>query len=74
MNVLVGTSGYQYKEWKGTFYPDDMPTDGMLSYYAGVFPTCEINNTFYRMSGFILTVRLLLSQKRPRESSRLKAI
>ncbi len=48
MNVLVGTSGYQYKEWKGTFYPDDMATAGMLSYYAGVFPTCEINNTFYR--------------------------
>jgi len=48
MNILVGTSGYQYKEWKGSFYPDDLATDDMLSYYAGVFPTCEINNTFYR--------------------------
>ena len=37
MNVLVGTSGYQYKAWKGTFYPDDMSTAGMLSYYGGVF-------------------------------------
>ena len=48
MNILVGTSGYQYREWKGTFYPDDMSIDDMLSYYAGVFSTCEINNTFYR--------------------------
>jgi uncharacterized protein YecE (DUF72 family) len=48
MNVLIGTSGYQYKEWKGIFYPEDISTNGMLSYYAGVFPTCEINNTFYR--------------------------
>ncbi len=48
MRVLVGTSGYQYKEWRGTFYPDQMATDKMLAYYAGVFPTCEINNTFYR--------------------------
>ena len=41
MNILVGTSGYQYREWKGTFYPDDMSIDDMLSYYAGVFSTCD---------------------------------
>lgn len=49
MRVLVGTSGYAYKEWKGTFYPEDLPGDDMLSYYARQFDTVEINNTFYRM-------------------------
>jgi uncharacterized protein YecE (DUF72 family) len=46
---LVGTSGYAFKEWKGSFYPDDIKPDGMLGYYATRFPTVEINNTFYRM-------------------------
>lgn len=49
MRVLVGTSGYSYKEWKGSFYPDDLPASEMLRYYAARFPTVEINNTFYRM-------------------------
>ena len=49
MRVTVGTSGYSYKEWKGTFYPDDLPAAKMLSYYASHFGTVEINNTFYRM-------------------------
>lgn len=49
MNVLVGTSGYSYKEWKGTFYPEDLPAAKMLSFYADHFNTVEINNTFYRM-------------------------
>ena len=49
MNVIVGTSGYSYKEWKGTFYPDDLPAAKMLSFYAGHFGSVEINNTFYRM-------------------------
>lgn len=49
MRVLVGTSGYSYKEWKGTFYPDDLPAAKMLPYYADRFDTVEINNTFYRM-------------------------
>ncbi len=49
MNVLVGTSGYSYKEWKGPFYPDDLKNDEMLRYYAERLPTVEINNTFYRM-------------------------
>lgn len=49
MRILAGTSGWQYKEWKGSFYPDDMSTDGMLTYYADRFPTVEVNNTFYRM-------------------------
>ena len=49
MHVRVGTSGFSYKEWKGTFYPADLPAAKMLSFYAGQFGTVEINNTFYRM-------------------------
>ncbi len=47
--ILVGTSGFAYKEWKGSFYPDDLPAKKYLSYYAEHFRTTEINNTFYRM-------------------------
>lgn len=47
--VFVGTSGFAYKEWKGSFYPDDLPAKKYLSYYAEHFRTTEINNTFYRM-------------------------
>jgi uncharacterized protein YecE (DUF72 family) len=49
MRVLAGTSGYSYKEWKGSFYPEDLPADEMLRYYASRLPAVEINNTFYRM-------------------------
>lgn len=49
MKVLAGTSGYSFKEWKGTFYPADIKADGMLAFYATKFPTIEINNTFYRL-------------------------
>ncbi|MDO8681228.1 MAG: DUF72 domain-containing protein [Acidobacteriota bacterium] len=47
--ILVGTSGYNYPEWKGSFYPADLPTAKMLPYYASKFHTVEINYTFYRM-------------------------
>ncbi len=49
MNMYVGTSGFAYKEWKGHFYPEDLPAKKFLTYYASKFPTVEINNTFYRM-------------------------
>lgn len=49
MDVRTGTSGFAYKEWKGAFYPEDLPADRFLSYYAERFRACEINNTFYRM-------------------------
>jgi uncharacterized protein YecE (DUF72 family) len=49
VRVLTGTSGYSYKEWKGLFYPEDLPADGMLRYYAERLSAVEINNTFYRM-------------------------
>ena len=45
----VGTSGFSYKEWKGPFYPEDLPNKDMLRYYAERLPSVEINNTFYRM-------------------------
>ena len=49
MRLLVGTSGFSYKEWKGSFYPEDLPASGMLRYYAERLSAVEINNTFYRM-------------------------
>jgi uncharacterized protein YecE (DUF72 family) len=49
MDLVAGTSGYCYKEWRGHFYPDKHPESDMLRYYAERFRTVEINNTFYRM-------------------------
>ena len=49
MPIFVGTSGYNYPEWKGSFYPADLAAAKMLPYYAARFPTVEINYTFYRM-------------------------
>jgi uncharacterized protein YecE (DUF72 family) len=49
VRLLAGTSGYAFKEWKGSFYPEDIKADAMLPFYAGKFPTVEINNTFYRL-------------------------
>jgi uncharacterized protein YecE (DUF72 family) len=47
--LRIGTSGWNYPEWKGSFYPPDMKPAGMLAYYAARFATVEVNNTFYRM-------------------------
>ena len=47
--LFAGASGYSYKEWQGSFYPNDIKPDGMLAYYSTRLPTVEINNTFYRM-------------------------
>jgi uncharacterized protein YecE (DUF72 family) len=57
MRALVGTSGYSYKEWKGRFYPENLPADQMLGFYAGRFPVVEINNTFYRMPAATLLTK-----------------
>jgi len=46
--IWVGTSGFQYKEWKGTFYPETLSLAKMLPYYAERFPTTEINYSFRR--------------------------
>jgi uncharacterized protein YecE (DUF72 family) len=47
--VRVGTSGWNYAEWKGSFYPDDIKPATMLAYYTARFATVEVNATFYRM-------------------------
>jgi uncharacterized protein YecE (DUF72 family) len=49
MRVRVGTSGFQYPEWRGTFYPEKMATKAMFGFYAERFSTVEINYTFRRM-------------------------
>jgi len=49
MTLYVGTSGYSYKEWKGSFYPEKIPAKDMLHYYAERLSTVEINATFYRL-------------------------
>ena len=47
--ILVGTSGYNYVEWRGSFYPEKLSPRKMLPFYAERLPTVEINYTFYRM-------------------------
>jgi uncharacterized protein YecE (DUF72 family) len=47
--ILVGTSGFSYKDWAGVFYPEAMPADKYLGYYAGRFKTLELNFSYYRM-------------------------
>jgi len=67
----IGTSGWQYADWRGRFYPEDVPQREWLEYYAGRFETVEVNNSFYRLperdtfrawrdrtpEGFIVTVK-----------------
>jgi uncharacterized protein YecE (DUF72 family) len=67
----VGCSGWQYKHWKGNFYPSDLPQRDWLSHYGRHFDTVEVNNSFYRLpepgvfdswrtrapSGFIFAVK-----------------
>ena len=49
MSVLVGTSGWQYRDWRGTFYPAGVPQRRWLEHYASRFATVENNGTFYRL-------------------------
>ena len=49
MKLWTGTSGFSYKEWKGSFYPQDLPAARMLEHYAQRLNAVEINNTFYRL-------------------------
>ena len=49
MQIFTGTSGFSYPAWRGSFYPEKLPTTQMLAYYAGRLKTVEVNNTFYRM-------------------------
>src|SRR6185503_3906684 len=47
--VRIGCSGWQYRHWRGVFYPAGLAVSQWLSYYAERFDTVEINNTFYRL-------------------------
>src|SRR5437899_11621849 len=49
MKFWIGTSGFQYAEWKGNFYPEDLPAAKMLPFYAERLSTTEINYTFHRI-------------------------
>ena len=49
MRLRTGTSGFSYKEWKGSFYPEKLPATRMLEYYSRRLDAVEINNTFYRL-------------------------
>jgi uncharacterized protein YecE (DUF72 family) len=69
--ILVGTSGWQYRDWKGAFYPAGLPQRRWLAHFAERFPTVEVNNSFYRLpdpgtfakwraetpDGFVITVK-----------------
>jgi uncharacterized protein YecE (DUF72 family) len=47
--IRVGCSGWQYRHWRGDFYPAELPTDRWLGHYAAIFDTVELNNSFYRL-------------------------
>ena len=47
--ILIGTCGYSYREWVGPFYPPQTKTEDFLRFYAGEFPTVEIDYSYYRM-------------------------
>jgi len=59
----IGTSGFQYKDWVGPFYPEGLPQSRWLEYYAERFDTCELNYTFYRMPAAAQLARM--SQRVP---------
>jgi uncharacterized protein YecE (DUF72 family) len=47
--ILIGTSGFSYDDWRGTFYPDQLPSSDFLSFYSGEFPAVELNFSYYRI-------------------------
>ena len=49
MGIRIGTSGWVYQHWRGIFYPDSLRQSDWFSYYAQMFDTVEINNSFYRL-------------------------
>jgi len=62
--IAVGTSGYKYADWKGTFYPEDLPRGSELEYYAGRFNTVELNFTYYRLPSH-RTIEAMLKKTPP---------
>lgn len=48
--AFIGTSGWQYSNWRGSFYPQDLPQSRWLTFYAKTFDTVEVNSSFYRQT------------------------
>jgi uncharacterized protein YecE (DUF72 family) len=48
-SVLVGTSGWQYPDWRASFYPPQLPVPAWLGHYAGRLPAVEVNSSFYQL-------------------------
>ncbi|HEY4652496.1 MAG TPA: DUF72 domain-containing protein, partial [Pontibacter sp.] len=48
-SIHIGTSGWHYKHWMGTFYPPEVKSKGFTDYYTRFFSTVEINNSFYKL-------------------------
>ena len=72
MQNWIGTSGFQYAEWKGTFYPEKLPASKMLGFYAEHFSTTEINYTFRRIPS-AQTIQRWVEGTPPRFTFSLKA-
>jgi hypothetical protein len=51
-DVRIGTSGFHYKHWKGSFYPERMPSAAMIEFQLQKFDTVELNNSFYRLPNY----------------------
>ena len=56
--IKVGTSGYSFDDWRGTFYPADIHKAAMLAFYAQHFDTVEVNATYYRIMPPIVFERM----------------
>jgi uncharacterized protein YecE (DUF72 family) len=65
IDLKIGTSGFSYDDWRGTFYPTEMPKANMLEFYCRYFQTVEINVTYYTIPGYKTFERLV--QKTPEE-------
>jgi uncharacterized protein YecE (DUF72 family) len=57
--ILIGTSGFSYDDWRGTFYPDRLPRNDFLSFYSQEFPVVELNFSYYRMPDPAQCIRML---------------
>jgi uncharacterized protein YecE (DUF72 family) len=59
--ILIGTSGFSYEDWRGYFYPQRLSKENFLKFYSQHFKTTEINSTYYRIPS-IWTVRKLMEK------------
>jgi len=87
--ILIGTGGYAYEDWRGVFYPPDLPAREMLAFYAREFPFTEVNSTYYRLPnrfmlyhmaektpegfGFFLKAYRTMTHERPEETADFSA-